>query len=129
MDNVARYPIDRLYARVDTLYMNTTAVTALGQREQEARHIARAEGFAIVGANEDWTFFSLDDGQVVQYDWDAEPHTIRTHFEWVQDKFEGVENDRALELIRRELGWGRFEGFVGSGSIWLRNESEPGGAR
>ncbi len=74
------------------MVMNTTtdiAVTALGQREQEARRIARAEGFAIVGASADWMFFSLDDGQVVQYEWDNEPHTIRTHFEWVESRFEG----------------------------------------
>ncbi len=70
--------------------MNTdTAVTTLGQREQEARRIARAEGFAIVEASEDWTFFSLDDGQVVQYDFDKAPHTIRTHFKWVEGRFEG----------------------------------------
>ncbi len=69
--------------------MTITAVTALGQREQEARRIARAEGFAIVGASDDWMFFSLDDGQVVQYEWDKEPHTIRTHFEWNGFRFEG----------------------------------------
>lgn len=64
--------------------------TALGQREAEARRIARAEGFPIIDASADWTFFTLDDPQTI-----TDSHhilsgrTIRTHFEWVEGRFEG----------------------------------------
>jgi hypothetical protein len=79
--------------------MTTTASTPLGQREQEARNIARAEGYPIIEANADWTFFTLDDPLVVpagqRYGGEPleQPRTIRTHFEWIEES-------------------GRFEAFV-----------------
>lgn len=58
-------------------------------REAEAVRIAKAEGFAIIEHDADWTFFTLDDGQVVTYRHETQPRTIRTHFEFVANRFEG----------------------------------------
>lgn len=75
-----------------------TATTALGQREEEARRIARVEGFPIVYAEPDWTFFTLGDDQTVPETEGQWPNVkvigekvIRTHFEWVHEsqRFEG----------------------------------------
>lgn len=74
---------------------HTTATTELGRREEEARRIARAEGFAIIGPSPDWTYFTLDDARVLPAGMNyagrvlAEPLTIRTHFEWNETRFEG----------------------------------------
>ena len=69
--------------------LHHAAATALGRREQEARRIARAEGFPIIEHDADWTFFTIDDPL-----YDATMgRTIRTHFSWVRES-------------------GRFEGFV-----------------
>lgn len=64
-----------------------TKQTALGTREQEARRIARAEGFPIIEHEADWTYFTLGDDLTIP----EEGRTIRTHFEWVRpsQRFEG----------------------------------------
>jgi hypothetical protein len=66
----------------------------------EAERIAKAEGFAILSHDDDWTFFTLDDGQEVAATEGQFPNiktigtkVIRTHFDWVRES-------------------GRFEGFV-----------------
>lgn len=68
------------------------------QRKVEAERIAQAEGFAVTDHEADWTYFTLDDGQLIgENGTDGRGflagRTIRTHFEWVEES-------------------GRFEGFV-----------------
>lgn len=82
-----------------------TATTALGQREAEARRIARVEGFPIIEASDDWTYFTLGDGQTIGPEGTngrglLAGRTIHTHFGWVEEP--------------EDTGhmYGRFEGFV-----------------
>jgi hypothetical protein len=73
----------------DCVAFGETTMTALGQREQEARRIARANGAPIIYADPDWTFFTLDNPMRVGATYPGGPGTIRTHFEWVEGRFEG----------------------------------------
>lgn len=66
--------------------------------QTEAERIAQAEGFAIKSHDDDWTYFTLDDGQEVADTRGQFPNiqvvgtkVIRTHFEWVREsqRFEG----------------------------------------
>ena len=59
------------------------------QRQTEAEAIATAEGYAIREHSDDWSFFTLDDGQEVVHHRVMGTKTIRTHFELVHDRFEG----------------------------------------
>lgn len=69
------------------------AVTDLGRREQEARRIAREQGFPIIDASPDWTFFGLADDEV-----DEKNDAIwRTYFTWNEFRFEGFVSDVAVK--------------------------------
>ena len=52
-------------------------------REQEAKQIAAAEGFAIAEHDEDWGGFMLDDPLL------TDKGTLRTALSWHAGRFEG----------------------------------------
>ena len=60
------------------------------QRKAEAERIAAAEGFGIRDHEDDWSYFTLDDGLLVE-EGPMAGQTIYTHFEWVREsrRFEG----------------------------------------
>lgn len=71
-------------------------MTTIDTRKAEAERIAASEQYPIRSHDENWTFFTLDDGQTVNDTEGQWPNvkvvgtkTIRTHFEWVAGRFEG----------------------------------------
>ena len=63
-------------------------------REQEARRIAEAEGFAIIEHDDDWGGFMLDDPLTTK------DGTLRTAFTWEAGRFEGFVTYATPEQVR-----------------------------
>lgn len=59
-----------------------TEMTQIERRENEAIAIAIDEQAPILDHTPDWTFFTLDDGEVI------DGRIVRTHFDWNVFKFE-----------------------------------------